>query len=243
MRLFAIGDLHMSGGGDKPMDIFGAQWDRHFLHIQENWERQVGPEDTVLIPGDISWAMKLEDAVPDLETIGRLPGKKVICRGNHDYWWHSITRVREALPEGMIALQADAADLGEWVVCGTRGWLIPVSNTEMAAEDRKIYRREVQRLQMALDRAVEMAGSRPIVVMMHYPPLLKGERQSDFTTILEEHGVTAVVYGHLHGPGIMAGFNGVQQGVVYTLVSCDSIGFSPKEVPLEMNSEAAGTEY
>ena len=230
MRLFAIGDLHLSGGDDKPMDVFGPHWDRHFLRISEKWEQMVGPEDTVLIPGDISWAMKMEDALPDLEAIGALPGKKVICRGNHDYWWHAISRLREALPQGMTALQADAADLGACVVCGTRGWNIPTGEAEMAAEDRKLYARETQRLKMALDRAAEIAGGRPIVAMMHYPPLLAGTRESDFTRLLEAYGVTAAVYGHLHGEGIAAGFNGTHRGVAYALVSCDSIGFCPRDI-------------
>ena len=104
MRLFAIGDLHLPGGDDKPMDVFGPQWDRHFLRIRENWLRLVGDEDTVLIPGDISWAMQLADAKEDLDEIGRLPGRKVLCKGNHDYWWNSISQVRAALPAGMTAL-------------------------------------------------------------------------------------------------------------------------------------------
>ena len=145
MRLFAIGDLHMSGGDDKPMDIFGAQWDRHFLRISENWRKVVSPDDTVLIPGDISWAMQLENALPDLQEIGKLPGKKILCKGNHEYWWNSISRIRAVLPDGMQALQFDAADLGCCVVCGTRGWLFPTDKTPLAAQDEKICIREAQR--------------------------------------------------------------------------------------------------
>ena len=233
MRLFAIGDLHLSGGDDKPMDVFGPQWDRHFLRIQENWREMVSEDDTVLIPGDISWAMQLESAIPDLRAIGELPGKTIICKGNHDYWWNSLTRVREALPEGMTALQHSAADLGACVVCGTRGWLIPTAVAPLSENDERLYRREAQRLKMALDEAEGMAAGRPVIVMMHYPPLTVSERESLFTELLEERQVHTVVYGHLHGGGIAQGFNGVQAGVQYQLVSCDSIGFKPMLIGID----------
>lgn len=227
MRLFAIGDLHMSGGDNKPMDVFGPQWDRHFFHIRENWIRQVQEEDTVLIPGDISWAMQLQDARADLEEIGRLPGRKILCKGNHDYWWNSITQVRSALPEGMMALQHSAAVLENAVVCGTRGWLIPTKEMPLSAQDAKICRREAERLRLALDEAVSLAKDKPLIVMTHYPPLLEGETETVFTALLEEYSVHTAVYGHLHGAGIQNGFTGELRGVRYYLVSCDSIGFSP----------------
>ncbi len=232
MRLFAIGDLHLSGGGDKPMDVFGSQWDRHFFRIAENWRARVREEDTVLIPGDISWAMQLRDAEPDLRAIGELPGRKVLCKGNHDYWWNSLTRVRAALPPGMTALQHDAADLGPCVVCGTRGWTIPTDAAPLAPEDLKIYRRELARLEMALDSAWRMAEGRPVIAMLHYPPLTAGETDSGFTKLLEAYGVHTAVYGHLHGTGIAQGYTGEHRGVRYELVSCDSLDFSPREIAL-----------
>lgn len=232
MRLFAIGDLHLPGGDDKPMDVFGPQWDRHFLRIRENWLERVGENDTVLIPGDISWAMQLDDARTDLDEIGRLPGRKVICKGNHDYWWNSISRVRSILPPSMTALQHSAADLGDCVVCGTRGWLIPTRETPLDQQNEKIFRREAERLRLALDTAKAMAEGKPLVVMMHYPPLLDAETDTLFTSILEEYGVHTAVYGHLHGAGIQIGFNGEHNGIRYHLVSCDSIGFCPKEILL-----------
>ena len=228
MRLFAIGDLHLSGGDDKPMDVFGPQWDRHFFHIRENWEKTVCEEDTVLIPGDISWAMQLKDAVADLEEIDRLPGRKILCKGNHDYWWGSISQVRAAMPPRMQALQHSAADLGEAVVCGTRGWTFPTEGVPLSAQDDKIYRREAERLRLALDEAKAIAGGRPLIVMTHYPPLLAGEMDTIFTELMEEYRVHTAVYGHLHGTGIQNGFTGENRGVKYHLVSCDSIGFSPK---------------
>ena len=228
MRLFAIGDLHMSGGDDKPMDVFGPQWDRHFFRIQENWRSLVQEEDIVLIPGDISWAMQLQDARADLEEIGRLPGKKILCKGNHDYWWNSITRVRAVLPPSMTVLQHSAADLGDAVVCGTRGWMIPTKDMPLGEQDAKICRREAERLRMSLEEAARLADGRSLIVMTHYPPLLEDERETIFTEILEQYPVHTAVYGHLHGAGIRNGFTGEKAGIRYHLVSCDSIGFSPK---------------
>ena len=125
MKIYAIGDLHLPGGDDKPMEVFGTHWEGHWQKIKQDWLEKVRYEDVVLIPGDISWAMQLEHAVEDLRAVGDLPGRKIILRGNHDYWWGSITRVREALPEGMYALQNDAIELDGVVFCGSRGWTIP----------------------------------------------------------------------------------------------------------------------
>ena len=232
MRLFAIGDLHMSGGDDKPMDVFGPQWDRHFFHIRENWEALVGEQDTVLIPGDISWAMQLKDARADLEEIHSLPGRKILCKGNHDYWWNSITQVRGVLPPSLSALQHSAADLGDVVVCGTRGWQLPTEDTPPDPQDEKIFRRETERLRMALEEARQMAAGRPVIAMTHYPPLLAGNLDTPMTALMEEYGVHTAVYGHLHGGGIQCGFSGEHRGVRYRLVSCDSIGFAPAEIQL-----------
>ena len=230
MSLFAIGDLHLPGGQEKPMSVFGPQWDGHFLRIAESWRAQVGPEDTVLIPGDISWAMRMEDAREDLEAVGSLPGRKVLIRGNHDYWWGGITRVRAALPEGVFALQQDALDLGDAVVCGTRGWMIPTEETPLEVQDQKIYERELARLDLALAAAAGIARGRPVAVMLHYPPLLKNQRTSGFTEKMEAAGAALCVYGHLHGAGIQAGFSGEQGGVRYELVSCDSLQFQVKKI-------------
>ena len=232
MSLFAIGDLHLPGGQEKPMSVFGPQWDRHFLRISESWRAQVREEDTVLIPGDISWAMQAEQAREDLEAIGKLPGRKVLIRGNHDYWWGAISRVREMLPEGMYALQQDALDLGDCTVCGTRGWMIPTGETPLEERDLKIYRRELGRLDMALEQA-KRAGDKPVIVMLHYPPLLRNQTESGFTQRMEEAGVRLCVYGHLHGSGIAAAFSGEKGGVRYMLASCDSLQFQVRRIELE----------
>lgn len=236
MRLYAIGDLHLPGGDEKPMDVFGAHWEGHFERIAQDWRERVAPEDVVLIPGDISWAMQLRDARPDLCAINDLPGRKLIIKGNHDYWWNTLQQVRSALPEGMDALQHSAADLGACVVCGTRGWLFPTRDTPLSQEDEKIFRREVMRLEMALQAGTKLCGERPLVVMMHYPPLYDVERDTPFTALLEKYPVHTVVYGHLHGAGIRVGFTGEHGGVHYQLVSCDSLGFRLAEVELPQDA-------
>ncbi len=230
MNLFAVGDLHLPGGQEKPMNVFGPQWNDHFQRISESWRREVGPEDAVLIPGDISWAMRPEEAREDLEAIGSLPGKKVLIRGNHDYWWNGISRVRGMLPDGMYALQQDALDLGEAVVCGTRGWMIPGGEAPLDDQDLKIYQRELARLDLALAAAKRIAGERPILVMLHFPPAMIHQKRSGFTERMEQAGARICVYGHLHGAGIASGFQGEQDGVRYELVSCDSIHFQVKKI-------------
>ncbi|MCE5342292.1 MAG: metallophosphoesterase [Eubacteriales bacterium] len=228
MAIFAIGDLHMPGNGEKPMDIFGQNWDHHMDTIRERWQNRVEPTDTVLIPGDISWAMQFSDAKADLQSIAELPGTKILLRGNHDYWWSSITRLRACLPQGMIALQNDSVQVGDVAVCGTRGWTFPTDAFPLDEQETKIYLRELIRLRLAL----EDAGKRnlPILTMTHFPPLLNDCRDTAFTTLMEEYGVKLCVYGHLHGAGIRGGFTGEHNGVEYRLTSCDAIDFTPVRV-------------
>ena len=233
MRLFAIGDLHLPGGQEKPMDVFGGHWEDHFARIAQDWRERVTDDDVVLIPGDTSWAMQLSEAMPDLHAIGELPGRKILIKGNHDYWWGGIGQVRRALPQGMQAIQHDVVDLGDVVVCGTRGWAYPTEETPLSQEDERLFNREMIRLELALASAVKQAGERPIVVMLHYPPLYQQDRDTPFTRLLEKYPVQLVVYGHLHGAGIRAGFNGVWNGIRYMLTSCDSLRFSLAEVKME----------
>jgi hypothetical protein len=228
MTIFAIGDLHLSGSGQKPMDVFGKHWENHFEHITARWRDMVTPEDTVLIPGDISWAMQFEEAKIDLLRIAALPGAKVLLRGNHDYWWSSISRLRAFLPAGMYALQNDSLALPGLTLCGTRGWDFPTEGFPLDAQEDKIYRRELIRLEMALQSAAK--HGLPILAMTHYPPLLTDHRDTAFTALLEKYGVAMCVYGHLHSAGIPNGYNGTHCGVVYRLVSCDALGFTPVRV-------------
>ena len=227
MKVFAIGDLHLPGGDKKPMDVFGPHWERHFERICEDWRARVTPEDLVLIPGDISWAMQLSAAREDLLSIAALPGTTLILRGNPDYWWASLTQLRDLLPANMHAVQNDAYDAGTCVICGTRGWTIPPANGA-DAQDEKIYRREALRLGLSLDAAQRIARGRPIVAMLHYPPFNERQEDSAFTALFEKYGVQRVVYGHLHGPGTRYAFNGTRNGVSYQLTSSDAIDFSPR---------------
>lgn len=233
MRIFAIGDLHLPGGQEKPMDVFGDHWEDHFARISQDWRQRVTADDAVLIPGDISWAMQLEAALPDLAAIGELPGRKIILKGNHDYWWGGIGQVRKALPQGMQAIQHDVAELPDAVVCGSRGWMYPTAETPLQPEDERIFKRELLRVEMALQSAAAQACGRPIILMMHYPPLFHTDRNTPFTRLIGRYPVHTVVYGHLHGAGVRVGFNGVHDGVRYMLTSCDSLNFSLAEVKLD----------
>ena len=218
----------------KPMDVFGPHWEHHFERIAADWRARVRAEDLVLIPGDISWAMQLEHALDDLRCIAALPGRKLILRGNHDYWWSSLTQLRASLPEGMYAVQNDAFDAGDVVFCGTRGWTIPPASGTASAQDEKLYRREAMRLEMSLQAARRLAGERPVFAMMHYPPLLPEHAREGtaFTRLLTQYGTVRCVYGHLHGPSVQRGYGGMHQGVRYDLVSCDALGFALKDVSL-----------
>lgn len=226
MSVFAIGDLHLPGHEQKPMDVFGSHWDRHFETISDNWRRKITDEDIVLIPGDISWAMQLSEAQDDLNAIGQLPGTKLLLRGNHDYWWSSLSKLRAALPEKMHVIQNDAMRFGDHVFCGTRGWNFPTAQQALSAQDEKVYLRELVRLRMSLDHARKLGGS-DVTVMLHFPPLFADGLGTAFTEILEEYAVQRVVYGHLHGMGIKIGYEGVREGVAYHLVSCDALEFDP----------------
>ena len=234
MDIYAIGDLHLPGGSDKPMDVFGAHWEGHFERICADWRSKVKPEDVVLIPGDISWAMQIEDALPDLRKIGGLPGRKILLRGNHDYWWCGISRLRELLPPGMYAVQNDAMLLEDAAFCGTRGWTLPGSGA--TAEDEKIYRRELLRMEMSLERAVKL-NARRLVVMCHYPPLGEGGAETPLSQLLERFPVDDVVYGHLHGPSLRGAVTGTFRGVRYHCVSCDGLNFQVYRLPEEEKVE------
>ncbi|MBR0408700.1 MAG: metallophosphoesterase [Clostridia bacterium] len=228
MVIYAIGDLHLPGGDDKPMNVFGEHWEGHFERICADWTARVREEDVVLIPGDISWAMQMKDALPDLQAIGRLPGKKILLRGNHDYWWSSITRLRDALPDGMFAIQNDAMRLGDTAFCGTRGWTLPGNGA--AAEDEKIYRRELQRMEMSLEGAMKLRADR-LVVMCHYPPLGEGGAETPMSELLRRFPVDDVVYGHLHGASLRMAVNGTVGEIRWRCVSCDGLKFQLYRLP------------
>jgi len=226
-RIFAIADLHLSGSGAKPMDVFGEVWRNHADAMSRGWDATVEAEDRVLVPGDISWARNLAEAREDLAWIGARPGEKYLLRGNHDSWWNSIAQVRKALPPGCFALQNDAFDLGGVALVGARGWTEP--DDPMATEDdASVFRRELERLRLSIAYADRnLPAGMPRVAMLHYPPWIEGRPPSQLVTVLRQGGVTRCVYGHLHGADHARAVQGSRDGIAFRLVAADAIGFTP----------------
>lgn len=230
MSIYAIADLHLSfcPGIEKPMDIYGPRWYDHAERLKRNWCSLVKEHDTVVMPGDISWGLKLEEAKFDLEWVDALPGHKVILKGNHDLWWNGITKLNK-MYESITFLQNDYY-LAEGVyICGSRGWLTP-DNDDYGAADEKIYRRELLRLRASFDKAkAEMKDSGgQILAALHYPPVSKLSSFSGFQQIFEEYGIRKVIYGHVHGEdGFRNAIMGVHHGVDYRLVSLDYLNCRP----------------
>lgn len=225
MSLFAIADLHLSLGTDKPMDVFEG-WQGYTEKLKKNWQAIVKEDDTVVIAGDISWAMKLEDTVSDFAFIHALPGQKLIFKGNHDYWWTTKKKM-----DAFLALQDfhsirivhnNAVAVDDCAVCGTRGWLYH-SETD---EDKKIVSREVGRLNASIDDAVRQ-GVKPIV-FLHYPPVYDGAECSEILDVLKARGITECYFGHIHGSqAARRAVTGEYSGIKMHLVSCDYVGFTP----------------
>lgn len=226
MKIYALGDLHLSLNSDKPMDIFGENWNGHFERICDAWNALVAPEDIVLLPGDISWAMHLNDAMEDLRAVAGLPGKKILLRGNHDYWWNSIAKLRANLPPDMYAIQNDSLSFDGTAFAGSRGWICPGSNVFSEENDIKIYERECIRLELSLRQMDEKAKHR--IAMLHYPPCNERRQHSEIMTLLERYEIEIAIYGHLHGRACKNAFEGEHNGVNYLLCSADYLSFSPK---------------
>jgi uncharacterized protein len=223
VRVLAIADPHLSGAQPKPMDVFGPGWAGHPEAFFEGWRRVVRDDDLVLVPGDVSWAMRLEEARVDLEAIAALPGTKVLLRGNHDYWWPSVTRLRSVLPPRMHVVQNDAVRVGDVVVGGTRGWLCPGS-PGFGDHDRKIYDREVTRLSLSLQAMARLDGTYR-VVMLHFPPTNPRGEPSGFTDALRAARPDALAFGHVHGDGLVVLPD--LPGTRSVFVAADRIGFEP----------------
>lgn len=244
MNVYAIADLHLSHARPKPMDVFGPAWTDHTGRIENHWRTTVGEDDLVLLPGDISWAMTLEEALPDLEFIHRLPGTKVMIKGNHDYWWKSVSKVRAALPDSIRVIQNDALLVGGVALAGTRLWQLPWVSTaglpllvdnppvvvspstgrqaEVEAEMKYVHR-EIGRLELSLRKAADLGGDR-LVAMVHYPPVDHRREGNEVTDLLERYGVNDCLYGHLHnldpdGASVLETIT--LNGIGYRLVSCD----------------------
>ncbi len=245
-RLFAIADLHLSFAQPKPMDVFGDAWAHHVEHLEQSWRGLVQPDDVVLVAGDISWAMRLPQALPDLEWIDRLPGRKVLIRGNHDYWWESIGKLRALGLSSLHFLQYDVVRFGDLAIAGTRLWDLPEvawpqeytplpagvspGRRGSAAQDAKLVDRELHRLELSLGRLPADAVHR--VAMLHYPPISSDGRGSRASSAMATHGVQLCVFGHLHSLGRMprAGADCALDGTRYVLVAGDHLAFRPREL-------------
>ena len=227
MGLYAISDLHLALSGDKPMHVFGEHWLNHDEKIKNNWISKISSDDTVLIGGDISWSMKMEEGLKELEWIHMLPGRKILIKGNHDYWWTSITKLN-SLYEDMQFIQNNFFTYEDYAICGSRGWICP-GGENFSSKDEKIYSREVIRLRLSLEGAVK-AGYKNIIAMIHYPPTSEKCLDTEFIKLFKEYQVEKVIYGHLHGPSLNKVFEGNIDGIEYMLTSADYIGFNPIKI-------------
>lgn len=227
MRIWAIGDLHLSIGLPpdlaKPMDIFGDHWHDHNQIIEKNWRTLIAPEDIVLVPGDICWANAWHQALPALEWIAALPGHKILLRGNHDNWWQGIQRMRQEMPKGISLIHNDAIYVGDIGIAGARGWTY--APTDTAAHNEKMHRREMLRLQQSLEFLKEEVSFK--IVMMHFPPFPKDDMSSDYMDLMESHHVDLCIFGHLHDAEGHAFRDFRYNGIKYQIVSADILDFSP----------------
>jgi hypothetical protein len=242
MRIFAIGDPHLSLAKPKPMWIFGEHWRNHDKKIAENWASIAKEDDLLLIVGDISWAMRLEDALLDLDYIAKLKGKKIILKGNHDFWWPSKSKLKSVLAPSIDFLQASSLIIDDVAIVGTRAWQTPGNDSSAdmmvesenfkpvyTEEDYKIYKREVERLKQALE-SLKGKKYNHLIIALHYPPFNSNFDDSGFTELIDLYKANTCVYGHLHGESIKKAFNGKRNNTYYQLVSADSVDFTPKQI-------------
>ena len=226
MKIYAISDLHLSIASNKPMDIFGGNWQGYLEKIERSWNEKVSDDDLVLLAGDLSWGMTLDEAKPDIEYLKKFKGKKILIRGNHDgFWWKSISSVRSILPYGTYALQNDAIRIGDVTIAGSRGWQTPEKEGVFeSVDDKKIYDRELIRMEMSLQHMQKIKKEGDLLIaMIHYPPYNTRMQLSPFTELFEKYGVHKVVYGHLHGKSKRPLFH-IKNGIEYFLTSCDMLG-------------------
>lgn len=227
MKIFAVGDLHLSGEpAQKPMDIFDPAWTNHWSKLSSYWQEHVQEQDLVLIAGDISWALDLDGAMPDLARIQSMPGHKILIRGNHDYWWATLSKMRTMFADKLLFLQNNFYAFGGIAICGTRGWEFPIATNEYYTEaDAKIFARELLRIENSLQQA-QTAGYSTKILMLHYPPLLAGGHISSICELCQKYNVIKCIYGHLHGQDAhKLSFNGNLQGTDYQLVAADFLDF------------------
>lgn len=227
-KIFAISDLHLSFSADKPMNVFGSRWDNYEERLRQNWQEQITKDDVVLMPGDTSWATYVKDACADFEYINKLNGTKIISKGNHDYWWETLSKLNAFLETNLFHtvrfVHNTTEVFGSVAVCGTKGY--PETEQEPDCdEERKLYRRELARLENAVSEA-KKTGAEKIIVMLHYPP----GANTAFAKVMQEEKVDFCVFGHLHGGYYGNAVQGNVRGVEYRLVSCDYLKFKPLKI-------------
>ncbi len=229
MKLWALGDLHLPSRRNKPMDVFGATWDRHPEKLAARWRERVGPEDAVLILGDFSWAMRLHEAEPDFQWLAALPAaRKIMLEGNHDFWWTSRAKMVRAAGPGVEFLHASALSIPPFVIAGTRLWELPDPDktAEENAERERLCSREAARLEKAFRAAAALPPGR-LIAVMHFPPLFAGQERTVFTDVLDRADPEAVVFAHLHGEFHALAFQGRRGRARYVLASADAVDFAP----------------
>lgn len=229
MAIYTIGDLHLSFHENKPMSIFGENWEGHEEKIKKDWTKKVQENDLVVIPGDFSWSTYLKDTVQDFDYLNKLPGKKLLLKGNHDYWWTTVTSMRNFLQENHFEnidfLYNNSYEYENYIICGTRGW----SSAE-EGEDRKLLKREAIRLELSLQDGIKNYGKeKEILVFMHYPPInnsnLIQNETNEFVRIMQKYNVKRCYYGHLHSNSIQEAVEGKHFGIDFKLVSADGVDF------------------
>ena len=224
MALYAIGDLHLCLGAPKPMDVFGGAWVGYMDKLKEGLSC-ITEDDTTVLLGDLSWALGLEEAGADFEFINRIPGRKIILKGNHDYWWSTASKFYKFCQangfENMHILNNNHYEYGDIAICGTRGWFFEEDRS--SDHDGKVFRRELQRLETSLISA----GDRMKYVFLHYPPRYKGYECKEILELLKKYEVRRCFYGHLHGPSHALAMEGLWDGVEFRLVAADRLNFQP----------------
>lgn len=208
------------------MDVFGAGWEGHFEKIKNDWQNKVAEDDIVLLCGDTSWGTKLEEGVFDLNSLKGLKGRKVFVKGNHDYWWNGISKLRDAAPDDTFYfLQNDCVKFGNIIICGSRGWSC-LGSADYTEHDEKLYLREAERFKLCFKEVEKVREEGDVlIVMTHYPPMGLKLQDTLFTKLFEENGADKVVFGHIHGQSFFP-FRTVKGGIEYVLTSCDKVGFA-----------------
>lgn len=223
--IYSIGDLHFDHSKQKPMDIFGDNWVDHDQNIIDNWNKLINEDDLVLIPGDISWALKLNEAKGDLDIINKLPGTKIMIKGNHDYWWNSLSKLNNLGLQSIYFLQNNSYVYNDVGITGTRGWYSKDSEG-FTTDDERVFNRELNRLEISLKSLNKQVEKK--IAMIHYPPFNMDLTTNEFVDIMIDNKVDICVYGHLHSEGHKYAVEGEINGIYFHCVSSDFIDFKPK---------------